>query len=231
MVSVVVPAYNEEDVIEQCVTSIVRNVPADQEWEIIVVDDGSRDRTPLILSTLSTRFPNLRVITHPENRNLGGALQTGIANARGDVIVTMDSDLTHPPELIAPMIDSLKPFDVCVASRFVPGGGMENVPPHRVLISKFANTMYRWLFHSSVRDNTGGFKAYRADILKSISIDETGFAVQIEIMTKLLRKKARLVEIPFLLVNRELGESKLRYMRAIPKYLKRVLHLLAIRWL
>ena len=231
MVSVVVPAYNEEDVIEQCITSIVQNAPGEQEWEIIVVDDGSRDRTPEILATLCTRFPNLRVVTHRVNKNLGSALRSGIENARGDIIVTMDSDLTHPPELIWPMIESLTSFDVCVASRFIPGGGMRNVPSHRVLISTFANTMFRLLFGSTVWDNTGGFKAYRADVLKSITLDETGFAVQLEIMTKLLRKKARFVELPFLLMNRELGTSKLRYMRAIPKYLKRVLHLLIIRWL
>ncbi len=102
------------------------------------------------------------------------------------------------------MIESLTSFDVCVASRFIRGGGMRKVPSHRVLISTFANTMFRLLFGSTVWDNTGGFKAYRADVLKSITLDETGFAVQLEIMTKLLpRPKCSLCGNDFPFMNDE----------------------------
>jgi dolichol-phosphate mannosyltransferase len=138
--------------------------------------------------------------------------------------------MTHPPELMAEMLKALRHSDVCVASRFIRGGGMLNVPLHRVIISRLANILYQILFLSPVKDNTSGYKAYRAAFLRSIEIEEKGFAVQLEIVTKLLRKKARFTEIPFVLANRELGTSKLRYLKAIPHYISRVIRLLFIRW-
>jgi dolichol-phosphate mannosyltransferase len=143
----------------------------------------------------------------------------------------MDADMTHPPHLMREMVDALRNCDVCVASRFVGNGGMVNVPWYRVLISRFANVVYQILFLSPVKDNTTGYKAYRSGVIKSVDIQETGFAVQLEIMTKLLKKNARFAEIPFELINRKLGTSKLRYLKAIPHYLRHVLHLLSIRWL
>lgn len=129
------------------------------------------------------------------------------------------------------MVNSLDRYDACVASRFISARGMKDAPLHRILIGKFANSFSCCLIRSPVRNNTGGFRACPADIVRAMAIQEIGFAVQLEIMTKLLRKKAHFTEIPFLLVNREIGTSKLRYIKTIPKYLKRVLHLLAIQWL
>jgi dolichol-phosphate mannosyltransferase len=107
---------------------------------------------------------------------------------------------------------------------------MLDVPLYRVLISRLANVLYQILFLSPVKDNTSGYKAYRAPLLRSIKIEETGFAVQLEIVTKLLRKRATFKEIPFVLTNRELGKSKLRYFRVIPHYVSRVTRLLFTRW-
>jgi dolichol-phosphate mannosyltransferase len=231
MITVVVPAYNEEEVIKKLIEDLEEKISVKQALEILVVDDGSTDRTGEILDQLSRLYQNLRVIHHRVNQSLGGALRTGIRAANGDIIVTLDADMTHPPELMAKMVEALRDNDVCVASRFVRGGGMVNVPHYRVVISRLANIIYRFLFHSPIADNTSGYKAYRAELLKSIEIEEPGFAVQLEIVTKLLRRKARFVEVPFLLTNRKLGRSKLRYFRAIPHYVKRVMHLLLVRWL
>jgi dolichol-phosphate mannosyltransferase len=231
MTTVVIPAYNEEEVIKKLIEDLEEKISVNQALEILVVNDGSTDHTGEILDQLSRRYKNLRVIHHQANQSLGGALRTGIHAAGGDIIVTLDADMTHPPELMAKMVETLRNYDVCVASRFVQGGGMVNVPRYRVVISRVANTVYRFLFNSPVRDNTTGYKAYRAELLKSIEIEEPGFAVQLEIVTKLLRKRARFKEVPFLLTNRKLGSSKLRYLRAIPHYVKRVMQLLLVRWL
>lgn len=231
MITVVIPAYNEEEVIKKLIEDLEEKISVNQALEILVVDDGSTDHTGKILDQLSRVYQNLRIVHHQVNQSLGGALRTGIRAATGDIIVTLDADMTHPPELMAKMVESLRDNDVCVASRFVRGGGMVNVPRYRVVISRLANSAYRFLFHSPVMDNTTGYKAYRAELLKSIEIEESGFAVQLEIVTKLLRKKARFTEVPFLLTNRKLGRSKLRYLRAIPHYVTRVMQLLLVRWL
>jgi dolichol-phosphate mannosyltransferase len=230
MITVVIPAYNEEEVISKLIEDLEEKISVNQELEILVVDDGSTDHTGEILDRLSHEYRNLRVIHHKVNQNLGGALRTGIHAARGDVIVTLDADMTHPPELMEKMVETLRDFDVCVASRFVRGGGMVNVPRYRVVVSRIANIAYQFLFHSPVKDNTTGYKAYRVELLKSIEIEEPGFSVQLEIVTKLLRKRARFYEVPFLLTNRKLGSSKLRYLKAIPHYVRRVMQLLLIRW-
>jgi len=230
MITLVIPAYNEQEVIEKLIDGLEKEISLDQPWEILAVDDGSDDDTGKILDGLAHQFQNLRVIHHKVNQNLGGALQSGIKGARGDIIITSDADMTHPPELMAEMVRALRHSDVCVASRFVRGGGMLNVPLYRVFISRLANILYQILFLSPVKDNTSGYKAYRAPLIKSIEIEETGFAVQLEIMTKLLRKRAKFKEIPFVLANRELGRSKLRYLKAIPHYVSRVTRLFFIRW-
>ncbi|MBI2069777.1 MAG: glycosyltransferase [Elusimicrobia bacterium] len=230
MISLLAPAYNEEDVIREFVRSIYAKVSLQEDWELIIVDDGSMDRTGAILKELAGEHPNLRVVTHARNQNLGGALKSGIAAAKGRIIVTMDADCAHPPELIGAMTAALANADVCAASRFVPGGGMLRVPIHRRAMSRLANFLYRVFFLSPVKDNTGGFKAYNASLLKSVAIEEHGFAVQLEIMTKLIANKARFTEIPFVLTNRDLGISKLNYVTAVPGYLKRVLILLIQRW-
>jgi dolichol-phosphate mannosyltransferase len=230
MITVVIPAYNEEEVIKKLIDDLEEKVSVNQELEILAVDDGSTDHTGGILDRLSLEYRNLRVIHHRVNQNLGGALRTGIHEASGDLIVTLDADMTHPPELMAKMVETLRDYDVCVASRFVRGGGMVNVPRHRVVISQFANILYQFLFRSPIKDNTTGYKAYRAELIRSIEIEEPGFAVQLEIMTKLLRKRVRFNEVPFLLTNRKLGSSKLRYLSAIPHYVKRVMLLFLVRW-
>lgn len=230
MITVVIPAYNEEEVIKKLIEDLEEKISVNQALEILVVNDGSTDHTGEILNQLSRRYKNLRVIHHQVNQSLGGALRTGIHAASGDIIVTLDADMTHPPELMAKMAETLRDYDVCVASRFVQGGGMVNVPRYRVVISRIANTVYRFLFHSPIRDNTTGYKAYRAELIKSIEIEELGFAVQLEIVAKLLRKRAKFNEVPFLLTNRKLGSSKLRYLSAIPHYVKRVMLLFLVRW-
>jgi dolichol-phosphate mannosyltransferase len=231
MITLVIPAYNEQEVIKKLIEGLQKGISIGQAWEILAVDDGSNDDTGKILDALTHEYPNLRVIHHKVNQNLGGALRSGIENARGEIIVTSDADMTHPPELMAEMVHALSHYDVCVASRFVRGGGMLNVPLYRVLISRLANILYQILFLSPVKDNTSGYKAYKAPLLRSIKIEETGFAVQLEIVTKLLKKKATFKEIPFVLTNRELGKSKLRYFEAIPHYVSRVTRLLLTRWI
>jgi dolichol-phosphate mannosyltransferase len=231
MITVVVPAYNEEEVIEKFVVQLESELKLDVPWEILVVDDGSTDGTAAILERLKIRFRNLSTIRHSVNQNLGGALRTGLREAQGDVIITMDADLTHPPSLIPALLKELETHDVCVASRFVKGGGMLNVASHRSALSVVANVLFRLLVASPLRDNTSGFRAYRGDLARSLVLRERGFAVQLEIIARLLAFRATFTEVPFVLENRKLGVSKLNYLKALPPYATAVAGIVAGRWL
>lgn len=218
--SVVAPAYNEEEVIADFVREVMGKLQK-QDFELVVVDDGSTDGTGSVLSRLREEYANLRVVVHPKNRGLGAALTTGFNTARGDVIVTMDADLSHDPAFIPGMVQKVRfGHDVVVASRYVSGGGIEGVPLWRALISRSANVVIRLVKRWKVKDASSGFRAYRAELVKSLRCLGSGFSVQVEILRELLGKKAEVIEIPFVLRNRKAGRSKMRYLKLIPEYTK-----------
>lgn len=230
MITILAPAYNEEAVIERFVTELERRLTLNEDHELLIVNDGSRDSTKQILEDLQTQYPMLRVVHHPHNKGLGAALETGFRAAKGRAIVTMDADLTHPPEIIQSMIDQLEHADVCVASRYVKGGGMQDVPWWRVWLSVIANGIFQVCYGTRLRDITAGFKAYRREAIQAVSITSSGFDVQLDITIKLIRNKVRFAEIPYVLKNREQGESKMRYMKLIPRYAKTMMRLILLRW-
>src|SRR5260370_22714480 len=133
-VTLLAPAYNEEAVLEQFGTVALTQLHDD--WELLVVDDGSVDRTREIAERFAKSDQRVRVVAHPENRGLGAALATGFAHARGDIVVTLDSDLSHPFDLLPAMLVELADADVVYASRFVPGGSMVDVPWWRVVAAR-----------------------------------------------------------------------------------------------
>ncbi|MCR4368900.1 MAG: glycosyltransferase [archaeon] len=231
MITIVIPAYNEEAVIEKAILHLNANVKLGEEFEILVINDGSADGTGKILEKIGKKVSRLRVLSHKKNRGFGEGIKSGIAAAKGRIIVTMDADMTHPPELVEKMvkqIDSGK--DVCIASRYVRGGGMRNVPLWRVLLSIFTNLAFSAIFLTPTRDLTGGYKAYRANLVKKVKITRNDFSVQMEIIVDLLKRKARISEIPLVLSNRELGESKFNFGKNAPRYIRAVVDLFFYRW-
>ena len=230
MISVVVPAYNEEAVIGKFLDVIVRDIPGDGSYEIVIVNDGSRDNTAPIVRGFSAKYPWIRLVEHEVNRGLGKALETGFAAARGDIIVTMDSDLPHPPAMIKDLAAQLKDVDICLALRHVPGGGMDEVPGWRIAISVMANLFFNLIFATRIRDLSSGFKAYRAGYVKKAPIHSSGFECQLEIMLYFIKNRLRYREIPLMLRNRQFGESKFRVVRMGLKYFKSLGGFLAYRW-
>ena len=225
-VTILAPAFNEAAVIQAFVTAV-----AEAADEILVVDDGSTDETPAILAQLSTQHPRVRVVTHPINRGLGAALVTGFAAATGDVVVTMDADLSHPIELLPDLVEACSETDAAFASRFVAGGGMPGVPWMRRFISRTANTLIRRLLRIPVRDMTTGYRAYRRAALEGLDLVGQRFETQLEITVRLVHARASIVELPLQLTTRAAGESKMRYGRLILRYGRMLLRLLRLRWL
>jgi len=210
MISIIVPAYNEEENIES-LTSEIKKARL-KKYDLIIINDGSNDRTKETAEKIAKKERNIRIISHRKNLGLGAALRTGFRAAKGDIIVTMDSDLTHPPSMISLLTDKLEQTksDVCIASRYVRGGGMKNISAWRVLISKIANVFFSVVFRINARDITSGFKAYKSEKIKAVKIERTDFASQLEIMVGLKRMNAKFCEIPLILETRKKGASKFR---------------------
>jgi dolichol-phosphate mannosyltransferase len=227
-VFVVLPAYNEEANLRQLLTR-VREVmeEASLDYHVLVVDDGSRDGTPAILDELSARMP-LTASRHALNQGLGATIRDGLeAAARTaspeDVIVTMDSDETHDPELIPQMVRIVdeRP-DVVIASRFQPGSRVFGLTKTRQVVSHLASLLCRISFPTEgVRDFTSGYRAYRASLLKRAFdhygdgfIQVEGFQCMVDILLKLRRLDAIFGEVPLVLrYDLKQSASKMRVLR------------------
>lgn len=231
MLSVVLPAYNEAACLGQLLERVSRVVaPAVPEYEIVVVDDGSTDETLAVVEAAAKSLP-VRLVRHPQNLGYGCALGSGFKAAleRGDVIVTLDADDSHGPELILSMVERLNEGnDLVIASRFATGGREVGVPRFRRFLSRSAALVGRVAFRvPGVRDYTSGYRAYRSSLLARLvqpaegpSLPrETGFAAGLELLLGAAALRARIAEVPLVLrYDRKQSESRLRLRRALPRY-------------
>jgi dolichol-phosphate mannosyltransferase len=201
--AVVVPAYNEEHGIEECVVEIERALAElPNRTALIVVDDGSADATARILE----RLEGLTLVRHEANRGYGAALRTGAERAAEmglDYVLFMDSDLTNDPrylrEFAARMRDGV---DVIKATRYSGGGGTSGVPLWRVVPSRAGNLVARALSGLPLHDLTNGFRAVRTPLLVELDLKENGFAVIMEELYEAAPRAAGFAEVPVVLTNR-----------------------------
>ena len=222
-VAVVLPMYNEAD----NVATLLERLDGIQkrsgmELTALAVDDGSRDATYARLTAVALRYPFLRCVRHYRNRGMAAALRTGIDEALAshdpgfDAVAFMDADLTHAPEelprLIEPIADGRADF--VLGSRYVPGGRMRGVPMARRVISVVGNSAVRRILGVPVGDLTSGFRAARADVFRTITLEEHGFGIQLEGTVKAYRAGFRISEIPITLGVRKNGYSKMAYTRS-----------------
>ncbi len=221
-ITILAPAYNEEAIIGKFINQIASVLEKNYKtWEVLIVNDGSTDQTEERVKSFMDIYPeHIRCITHPVNLGLGAGLETGFENAKGNIIVTMDADCTQDANLIPQLAKEISnDTGVVIASRYVNGGGMEGVPPHRVLYSKLGNLFFRILFALPSRDISSGFRVYRKDIAKQLSHLSTGFEVQVDILRR-VKQLTQIKEYPFILVDRTVGVSKMRYGKVLKAYFK-----------
>jgi len=209
---VVIPTYNEKDNIGKLIEEIHKHVP---QADILVVDDNSPDGTWKLVEEISRRDPRVHLLKRPGKMGLGTAYVEGFkwALERGyDVIVQMDADFSHSPEDIPRLIEEIKKgADFVVGSRYKNGVNVVNWPLKRLMISYFANVYARFMTGVPIRDLTGGFKAWRREVLESIDLDNirsNGYSFQIEMNFKAYRKGFKPAEIPIIFYERRSGKSK-----------------------
>jgi dolichol-phosphate mannosyltransferase len=203
MISVVVPTYNEAGSIPKLAERLHAALNG-RDWELVVVDDGSPDGTADIAAALAPRIP-VTVLRRAGKAGLASAVAAGFAAAKGDMLVVMDADLSHPPEVVPALVAAIDGgADLAVGSRYVKGGGVMDWPLKRRVVSRIACLMGNALV--PVRDATSGFFALRRSVIEGVALNPIGFKIGFEVIARGRYKKV--VEVPYTFRDRELGASK-----------------------
>ncbi len=227
---IVLPAFNEEASLPGLLDDIDESMfEAHLPYRIVLVDDGSRDATAEIAERYATSLP-LTVERHEVNQGLGATIRDGLMKAAAsahpkDIIVTMDADRSHTPQLILRMVRLIREgHDTVIASRYRPGSRIQGVPWSRRFLSYWGSWLFRILFPTpGVRDYTCGFRAYRAGVLQEVIaehgrefFDQTGFQCMVDILLKLRRRDLIFGEVPFVLrYDLKEGASKMNVGKTI----------------
>lgn len=200
LISIVLPCYNEEAIIIKNVSEIIDYLEnsGKYNWEIVIVNDGSKDKTGELANQLEKGNKNIRVIHHPANLNLGHAMQTGFCNAKGDIIVVMDIDLSYSVDHIGRMVDKMieTSCDIVVASPYMKGGQVIDVPFSRKVMSKWLNRFMSSVAQEKYYTFTGMVRAYRAGFIRDVNLKTKDYEINPEIMYKAMILRARIIEIP-----------------------------------
>ena len=214
----ILPTYNEAENIEALVGSAmeVLDAASPEGYRILVVDDGSPDGTGEIADRLAARHPEVEVVHRPGKAGLGRAYLAGFAvalDAGAGYVLEMDSDFSHDPADIARLLEAARDgADLVLGSRYVPGGGVTDWGALRRTISRGGCWYARTALGVDIHDLTGGFKCFRRATLEGIdlpTVSSEGYAFQIELTYRAIRRGFRVVEVPIVFRDRRHGDSKM----------------------
>jgi glycosyltransferase involved in cell wall biosynthesis len=199
------PVYNEANTLKEIVRRVQSVGLAD---EIILVDDGSSDGSPVILDEISAQ-PKVRVLKHERNRGKGAAVRTGIQAALGELVLIQDADLEYDPRDYAKLIEPIDNgwADVVYGSRFLGGPRRPTMFWHMVA-NKLLTFLTNILYNNILTDMETGYKLFRREVLNKITIRSNSFDFEPEITAKLLKRKARIFEVPITFNPRDYSEGK-----------------------
>ncbi|MBS1562396.1 MAG: polyprenol monophosphomannose synthase [Bacteroidetes bacterium] len=209
---VCIPTYNELENIGRMIDAIHAVEP---ELHILVIDDGSPDGTAALVRDRMRTDPRLHLLERAGKLGLGTAYCAGFTYAleQGyDIIMQMDADFSHDPKELTRFLEEIRQQDLVIGSRYVSGVNVINWPMSRLLLSYSANVYTRIITGMPIADATGGFKCFRADVLRRIDLSKiksNGYAFQIEMNYKAWRQKARIKELPIIFMDRVQGVSKM----------------------
>lgn len=216
---VVIPTYNERENLAAIVARVRTAVP---DASVLVVDDASPDGTGVLADELAAADPAVQVLHRRGKEGLGAAYLEAFDWALGhgfDPVVQLDADGSHQPEQLPSMLAALagtdpagEPVDLVIGSRWIPGGAIENWPKRRQLLSRGGSAYARWVLRLPTRDATAGYRAFRADALRRIRLEDVhtrGYGFQVDMLWHAREAGLTVVEVPVTFVERAHGRSKM----------------------
>ena len=214
-VTVLVAAYNEAPVIADVVRDALRAVPS---GEVLVVDDGSTDGTDRAAADAGAR-----VLRLPANEGKGSAVRRGLSEASGEVIVLIDGDGQDDPTEIPRLLEALRPdVDLVVGSRFIGRFEPGAITPVNHWGNRFLTSVINLLFSTALTDTQAGFKAFRTETLRRVSLRADRFDIEVDLLLGVLRAGGRVIEVPVRRAPRHHGESRLNSLRDGARILRRI---------
>lgn len=205
-VTVILPTFNERGNIERLISEITSHLPG--EFEIIVVDDDSPDRTWEAVERFARSDPRVRVIRRMADPGLTNSLREGIAAARYGRVIWMDADFAHPPSLLPSLVAVPDRFEIVIASRYVPGGRDGRVSAPRRLVSVILNGISRRVLGSSVHDLSTGYLRVEKAVFASVPLRGDYGDYCIDFLARAEKRGFRIAEVPYTNVERREGYSK-----------------------
>jgi len=232
--SVVMPAYNEADVIEATLLELDAHLSAEGfDYELVVVNDGSTDRTGEILQALGDRLPRLRPVDNPGPGGYGFAIRKGLEFYRGDAMVIVTSDGADSPKDVAAYFRKIEAgYDCAFGSRFAPGATVEGYPPFKLVVNRIANRLLALILRQDYDDFTNGFKCYRRHVIDDMQPIITGqFNITVELALKAVLGGHRFAVVPNDWKQRDAGDSSFKLFRLVKPYAATVLYCLTRSYL
>lgn len=214
MITVFIPTFNEELNVELIPTELIpvlKNL--NEDFEVLIVDDGSLDKTVDKINRLKKDFKEINLVRHGSNKGLGYAVRTGILNAKGDIFIPLDADFTFHPRYIPELVQFMKEneSDCVIGSPFLQAKDHQEIAFQRLLLSRVINKVYNILLRNGISASTSIFRVYLTSQLKNIELTSQGYAINAEILFNLVRNKRKICELATPLLKRAFGESKMNY--------------------
>jgi dolichol-phosphate mannosyltransferase len=213
-----IATYNESDNLASLVSEIQKAAPS---ADVLVIDDNSPDGTGQLADELATSNPQLQVMHRPGKLGLGTAILAAMRYAIDkdyDLLVNMDADFSHHPRYLPAVLAGMADHDVMIGSRYVPGGGSENWPLSRRLMSRSINLLVSFLMSIPASDCSGAYRCYRVSKLREVPLDRIrsrGYSFQQEVLYRCRKAGCKIGETPIIFENRRAGKSKVNLLEAI----------------
>ena len=210
--------YNEAGNVAALIAEIHKFLP---QADVLVIDDNSPDMTWKIVEDMGAADPRIKLLKRPGKLGLGTATIAAMKYAMDndyDYLQNMDADFSHPPRYLPGILAGMSKYDVMIGSRYVRGGGTENWPLARKVMSQSVNMMVRFLFRMPVKDASGAYRCYRVSKLREVRLDKLrsrGYSFQQEVLFRCHKAGCKLGEYPILFENRRAGASKVNRKEAL----------------
>lgn len=217
--SIIVPAYNEEDNIAQVISKIEEEVITPHE--LIVVNDHSTDSTPNIVRGLSSKYPNLKIVENTLEKGFASAIKTGFANVKTKIAIPVMGDLCDDLATIEQMFDTINQgYDVVCGSRYISKGKRLGGSQLKGFLSAAAGKSLYHILGIPTHDIANAFKMYRKKVIDTIKINSKGFEISMELPLKAYYLGFKITEVPTVWRERTKGKSSFRVFKLLPNYLK-----------